>query len=177
MTFFDLGNEITGILILDDQLFLKSCNLPFPIITLRFSPQSPIETKTSNGDGTNTGKVDFPVSLELEANKVDAFRLNQVIVDFKENKLTATIQPLEWNYNLYNGKIVSFKDLFGKFLMLSAYFPSWKDNVSKFSVIALTLVNERKKLNFTFTPEEKSNLTLVLNAEYLHKITDTDFYK
>ncbi|WP_305953311.1 hypothetical protein [Emticicia oligotrophica] len=177
LTFFEFGDEITGSLIIDDPNFLKSCNFPFPKITLKFSPQYPKETKISNGDGTYTVNVDFPVSLELEANKIDAFTLNQVIVDFKESKVTATIQPLEWKYNLDNGKIVSFKDLFGKYLMLSAYYPYWKDNITKFSISSMTLVNERKKLNFTFTPEEKSGLSIVFNAEYLHKITDSDFYK
>lgn len=174
---FELGNEITGLMIILDPNFLKECDFPFPNLKIQLSPRLLKEIITSNGDGTNTVNIDFPVSLEFEVNSRSQYLLQQILVDFKEKKINVKIQPTHWEYSLDNGEIVSFKDLFGKILQLSAYYSYWKDNEKKINIITMILYNDRKRMQFIFKPEEKSKSIMVFNAAYLHQIVDEDFYK
>jgi hypothetical protein len=174
---FPEGNKITGNMIITDQNFLKNCEFPFLTIKFQLSPKLPRETKTRNADGTNNIHYDFPVSFELEANETDWFHLHQIIVDYKEKKLVVTIQPLQWHHNVDNGEIVSFQDLFGKYLKLSTYYWGWANNQKKIKILSMILMNDTKRMQFEFKPEEKSNSTIDPNSAFIHQINDIDFVK
>lgn len=175
---FEENNKINNFMIIEDLNFLSSCDFPFPKIKLQLSSKYPTENETSNMDGTNSVKIDFPISFELETIPTpEHCILNHILVDYRTNKINFNITPARLQFTRDNGEILSFTDLYGKFLKLSSYYMSWKDNEKKFNIVSLILFNEYKRLQFVFDADEKSNSCIDSNIAYLHQIKETDFYK
>lgn len=175
---FPDNNKIKGQMIIENEAFLKSCGFIFPIIKFQLSKQYPKESKTDNGDGTYLVNVDFPVSFELQTYpQIDKSNLSRIIVDYAKNKVIFHINPIQWHYTLDNGEILSFTDLFGQFLKLSAYYNNWQDNEQKINIVSMVLINDKKKLQFIFEPAEKSKLLMEFNSAYIHQISESDFIR
>ena len=175
---FEENNKINEAMIIEDFNFLSTCDFPFPNIKIQLSSKFPNETKTSNNDGTYTVNYDFPVSFELETIPTnEQCRLNEIFIDYRTKKINFSITPIQWECTRDNGEILSFTDLYGKFLKISSFYSSWKDNEKKCNIISLMLINENKRMYFAFTPEEKSNSATDFNVAYIHQIKETDFYK
>lgn len=175
---FEQNNKIFGQVIIDNEDFLKNCGFICPSIKFQLSKQYPKESKTDNGDGTYLVNIDFPVSFELQTYpQIDQITLSKVIVDYNENKVIFHVSPVQWNYTLDNGEILSFTDLFGQFLKLSVYYNNWEDNKQKINIISMVLINDKKRLQFIFDPTEKSKSIVELNSASVHQISENDFIR
>jgi len=175
---FEENNKIMGPMAIEGDNILKSLGYIMPLIKMQLSNKYPHETKTSQGDGTFLVNYDFPLLLELQTGfEVDPYKLIRVVADFKEKKITFFIQPTQWHFTADNGEILSFSDLFGKILKISAYYSSWMDNKQKFSITSMLMINDKKKLNFNFATSEKSNSIVDFNAACIHQISKDDFVK
>ena len=126
---FEENNKINNSLIIHEPNFLSNCGYEIPNLTIQISTKSQSENKTINKDGTNTINYDFPVSFELANFPInEQNKLNRIIVDFQQKKISFNISAIQWNCKRDNGEILSFTDLFGKFLKVSSYYSDWKDN-------------------------------------------------
>ena len=173
---FEENNKINGAMIIEDLNFLSTCNFPFPNIRLQFSSKYKPKIKNENGDDTLEVNHHFPICFEIETIPSPEFcYLTEIFIDYPAKKIKFTVRPSQWNCSFDSGEILSFTDIFGKFLKISSYYNSWKDNQKKINILGLTLFNENKKMAFSFDTKEKSNLLTDFNSAFIHQIKESDF--
>ena len=171
ISFFpDENNKITYDLLIQNQDIINKLNFKSPNLTFQIFNKLPSETKTKQTDGTFIITPDYP-SLELNSYEGQPIiKVQNISIDFTRKKITILLSGKEWHYTKDNGEISSFKDLFGKYLKVLAYYGGYTNNQSKIEIVSTIIINDKKRLQFTFDKNDKSNATIEYNAAYLKKL-------
>ena len=177
IVFFGNNLKINGDLIIQQSDFLNTCGLLYPNIVFQFGDKLPVETKEKLKNGENLIHYKFPVSLEFQSyGSFDQYKVIQINVDFSKKVFRAFLQPLQIHWT-DKGEIVSYLDLFGKYLKVSAYYNGYIYNSSKLDIATVNIVNDKKRIFFVLKPTEKVKAYSDPNAAYIHKIVAADQVK
>lgn len=171
-------NKITTPISIDNEIFLSNSGFEIPNLVFQFSKKYPIEEKEKLKTGTYILKDFSDISLDFQSyQNIDPNKLQNIYIDFDNEKIIFNIQLARWHYKLDNGEIASFKDLFGKYLKVSAYYNAHDENQSKIEIVSVVLFNDKKRLQFVFNKTEKTKSQFDFNAAYIHIISPKDFLK
>ena len=144
VTFFPTDdNKITTSLIIENQHMLNEINFHCPNIRFQFFSKYPSETRTKQSDGTYLVKKDIEPSLELASQEDYANNYIQTIsLDLINQKIIIIIVLKSWTFLKNDGTLLSFKDLFEKYLKVSSYYNSWQKNQQKFEILVAKIIND-----------------------------------
>lgn len=171
-------NKITTTLIVQNQHMLNEINFHCPNIGFQFFSKYPTETRSKQSDGTYLVKKDVEASLELVSQEDYAKNYIQLIsLDLTKQKINLIIALKNWIFLKNDGTLLSFKDLFEKFLKVSSYYNNWQKNEQKFEILAAKIINDKKTLQFEFNKEDKSKSAVEFNTAFIKQIKQDNFLK
>jgi len=178
ITYFpDENNKIKYSLIIESETIINKMKFKCPNLAFQIFNKFPSEIKVKYADGTSLVTPDKP-SLELTSYEGQSLvNVQNIMIDFIQNRITILLNVKQWHYTKDNGEISSFRDLFGKYLKVLAYYNGYINNQNKIEITATTIINDKKKLLFAFDKNDKSKSEIEFNASYLKLISESNFYK
>lgn len=178
ITYFpDDDNKIKFSLIIQNEETINKLNFKCPNLTYQVFSKFPSEVKEKQTGGGFLVTADRP-SLELRSYEGQSIiKVQNISINFTLKKITVLLNVKDWHYTIDNGQISSFKDLFGKYLKVAAYYNGYLANQNKIEILSTIIINDKKRLQFIFDKNEKSKATIEFNASYIKLISDDNFYK
>lgn len=176
--FPDADNKINTTLIIQNETIISKLNFVCPNIVFQLLDKYPTETREKLSDGTSLVKPDVPISLELTSYQENSnSKVQSISFDLVNQKMIFLINIQKWHYTKDNGQISSFKDLFGKYLKVKSYYSNYLQNQNKIVIVSAVIINDKKRLQFTFDDSDKSKSVIEFNASYVHLISENNFAK